>query len=252
MENCSDKKDNVIYWTKNLEHSVKVVGEKSVGYKIMHVKSAQRSEKIYNFLMYIGIFMGPLAGLISGIDFTLYPERFSILQTISSCIVLMSGIVVTIIKFGNFDEQTTAHRSSAAQYTSLENNVRRQLILPPNGRVDAVTYVTWVGDSFDELFKSSPLISRKVYESYIRDATKAGISIPDEYGLTINIDRSYNVEKMEHVIDVKDIAQTSKISETNEMKRSTTSLNTMTHLNKFDTPKMKYELRRLMGFSDHS
>ena len=94
-----------VLWTEAIEDSVKVIGEKSKGYKIMHMENSRKANKLYNWLMYTGICLGPLAGLISGIGTTLNPEAPSLFPVISSCVAFLSGVSVAIIKFGKYEEK---------------------------------------------------------------------------------------------------------------------------------------------------
>ena len=111
----------------------------------------------------------------------------------------MSGIVVAITKFGKFEERSSHHKLAASKYTSLESNVRRQLILCRTDRINAGQYLEWIGNSFDELFLASPLVARNIYEKYVELAHKNGISVPDEYEITINIDEKIPSTKIQRI-----------------------------------------------------
>jgi len=268
-------------WTENLENNVKIIGEKSTGYKIMHIKAAQESATFYDRIMYLGISLGPLAGLLSGIGSALDPDAPITFPIISSCVAFLSGVVVAFIKFGKWDEITTAHKNAAAKYTSLESNVRRQLALPRGGRSEPATYVRWVGDSFDELFLASPLIRSKIYTAYAKTAVKAKLTVPDEYGLMVPIDPKYDVQQahrrsLAHSItinhqEVKNEEEgevdkkedgTEKEQGSPEAKahldinvktdrtpgvRRSNKLRSIPELNQYSAGKMEYEMKRLMG-----
>jgi hypothetical protein len=188
-----------ISWTSKIENNVREIGEKSKGYKIMHMKSSVKISKKYNLLMYSGIIMGPLAGLITGIGAILNPSECSappvefLISTI--CIAFFSGIVVSISKFGKYEEKRSLHKLAASKYTSLESNVRRQLVLAREDRINAGKYIEYVGSSFDELFSSSPHIYDHIYRNYVKLAMKHGMVVPDEYGLTIKVEYEYQKTK---------------------------------------------------------
>ena len=63
--------------------------------------------------------------------------RFSQLLVISEIILgFLSGVIVAILKYGKYDEVSTANKSAAAKYASLEANVRRQLSLYRSDRTE--------------------------------------------------------------------------------------------------------------------
>jgi hypothetical protein len=153
-------------WNPKIEKIILDIGEKSKEYKIMHRAESKRFEKGYQILMYLGIFLGPLAGLISGIGATFDPEADTTFPVISACVAFISGFVVATTKFGRFEEKSVEHRSAAGKYNSLAGNITRQMLLDRAYRVEAVKYMKWIGNSFDDLSASSPLISNKIYKEY--------------------------------------------------------------------------------------
>ena len=193
-----------ISWNSKIETNVKEIGEKSKGYKIMHIQSSRKISRKHNLLMYSGILLGPLAGLLSGIGAILKigAMEFPIAAT---CAGFVSGIVVAVSKFGKFEEKISHHKLAASKYTSLESNVRRQLDLGRTDRVNAGKYLEYVGSSFDELFLASPFVARHIYEDYVKIAQKHGLVVPDEYGLTINVDKSYQKNKFNEMKNVSAI-----------------------------------------------
>ena len=197
-------KSNSILWSNQIEQTIKEIGEKSKGYKIMHIQEARKISKRYRLLMYAGISLGPLAGLLSSLGTVLgnasnIPFGFTIAST---CIGFISGIVIAITKYGKFEEKSSHHKIAASKYTSLESNVKRQLVLSREYRINAVQYLDYVGSSFDELFMSSPLITNSIYQKYVKIAKKNNIIVPDEYGLTINLNENYQNNKLDELKNV--------------------------------------------------
>ena len=255
--------NKTIHWTLFIEKNAKRIGEKSQGYKLMHIKESIHTNKIYNILMYTAIILGPLSGLISGIGSIVDKDSMSVYPIVSSCIAFMSGIFVAVSKVGKFNDKSNAHKIAASKYTSLESNVRRQLALPRDIRVTPIEFLNWVGSSYDELFTGSPLVSRRIYDNYIIGAKKNGISIPDEYGDTILIDENYEEKQIEEMIcETKIEINDSSISDDKELtsikvdyeeankkrkvKRGSEYI-PYPQLNEYGDPRMKYELKRLMN-----
>jgi hypothetical protein len=84
----------------------------------------------------------------------------------STILSFLSGILITVIKFNKYDEISYSHKTSASRYISLEENIKRQLILYREDRINANEYLTWLSKSFDELFFSAPDFESKTLRKY--------------------------------------------------------------------------------------
>lgn len=267
-----DNLDKSVNWTFLIEKNAKSIGEKSQGYKLMHIKESINKNKTYNILMYTAIVLGPLAGLISSLGSSINQEDQTIFSILSTCIAFTSGIFVAISKVGKFNDKSNSHKLAASKYTSLESNVRRQLSLPRNIRVRPGAFLNWVGSSYDDLFLGSPLVSKKIYDNYIIGAKKNGISIPDEYGDTILVDENYEDIQISEMVckseieinnsPISDKLRCIKIerddrndkndindreeSKTRIVKRGSDYI-PYPQLNEYGNPRMKYELKRMMN-----
>lgn len=269
----SERNIQTVSWDEGIEKRVKEIGEKAKGYKIMHIQEAHRISTRYNWLMYSGIILGPLAGLLSGIGAIINPSSTPVeFPVAAACAGFISGIVVTVTKFGKFEEKSSHHKLAASKYTSLESNVRRQLILCRTDRVNAAKYLEWIGNSFDDLFLASPLVARSIYNEYVQIAKENGMTVPDEYQLTINVNEHYQLQKFneiknDSIIDINDIRTPSHENELRELKepehpeknrnsgtfkgdkqiKRTQSLTHFPELNQFSDGRMGYEMQRMVG-----
>lgn len=249
-----------ISWDKNIEKNILSIGEKAHGYRLMHIQESRNMSHIYEQLMYSGILLGPLAALLSGIQTIIAPDDSDVYLPIAvTCIGFISGIVVAITKYGKFEEKSSSHKLAASKYTSLESNVRRQLILSRNNRVNAEEYLEYIGKSFDELFTSSPLVANKTYENYVQIAKENGLTIPDEYKITINSNEK--LYKSVSAIDSKENANLRDVTDHTEdgfiSEKSTTPrrINTISHfsdVNKFSDGRIVYEMNRMMASQNGS
>ena len=277
-KNIQDNEYPDITWNSKIEKDVKEIGEKSKGYKIMHVKESRVMSQRHRLLMYSGIVLGPIAGLLSGIGAILNPDAPVKFPIASACVAFISGIVIAITKYGKFEEKSSHHKIAASKYTGIESNVRRQLVLCKTDRINAAKYLEYVGGNFDDLFLASPLISKNIYEEYSKIANSNGIVIPDEYGLTIKVDEMYQKKKFNEMKNVSSInvnntsissefqkEQLTKKPDTKsnikrfisgdenvgcnkEIKRSGT-FNLLPELNKYSDARMEYEMQRMMGLT---
>jgi hypothetical protein len=249
----NDPIDNCV-WDNSIELILNEIGEKSYGYKTMHIKESLYKKKIYNYLMYSGIILGPLAGLISTIQNTLYPSTDNpILPIISVTISFISGIVIAINKFGKFEETANIHKTTANKYTSLENNIRCQLKLKKNMRVKPLEYNKWITQSYNDIYISSPMISNKIYNLYKKYAKKNKLYIPDEYEKIIilsenNLNTINNNIKNNNQLNTINIDNTqkviSKLIPTTQIIRNNT-IRMLPSLNEYNDPRMRYEIKRM-------
>lgn len=152
-------------WNNKIETVVKNIGETCKIYKIMHITVAQKTTKIYNILMFLGIIFGPTSGILSG--YTYISDKYDIIGIIGSIIAFISGIIVSIIKFSNYTEEIILNKEASSKYSLLESNIRRQLSLYRNDRIEPMQYMEWLENKFDEIFNTYPLIPIDLYNKYI-------------------------------------------------------------------------------------
>ena len=259
------KINKYVNWNDKLELAVKDIGDSCKNYKLLHIYEAQRSNKIYNILMLIGIIIGPLSGLSSGIG-TIMNDKYEILNSIipiiNTILGFFSGIVIAIVKFGKYDESSNANKQAAARYTSIESNVRRQLGLYRNDRVSALLYMEWLETKYEELFLSAPLIPFSSYNRF----KKLGINIPEQYDSDITINTEYENIKIKEIINSSDIKNNidkeeyipkMNIENINNIevkkdKKKIKRTNTMSQfpqLNQYSDKMLEYEMKRMIGFS---
>jgi hypothetical protein len=195
-----------VEWSTHLENVTKTLGEHAQGFKLMHIQSARKNQYRYNAIMYASLFVGPLASVVSGIGITQNPpDTPAFYPVIASVISFFAGLLTMVIKFGKFDQSSSAHKLAASRYTSLESNVRRQLDLPRNIRVEAVNYLAWLHASYDEVFVTSPLIPVSIVRSYSAHAAKTGAPVPPEQEVIININTDYektNIQELGNVLEI--------------------------------------------------
>lgn len=196
-------------WNKEIEQVIKEIEKSCQAYKWMNLEAVKRTTLIYNILSYSLILLGPFSGVLTSIDYNCTDN------TIQVCVIVfsfVSGVLGAVIKFGEYEEKISSYRAYVSKYTSLEGNIRRQLILSPEERVNAGEYLEWVSSSFDELFASSPLLPEGLYGKWEEHCKKR-----EETGIK------------EVVIPVKPPIKDASFAD----------------LNRYDDGKMRYELARL-------
>lgn len=233
-------KNNI--WNKNIENVAKEIGNNAKGYKLMHLYQARKYIQCYNFLSITGIILGPLAGLLSGIEVALYPNENPTIPILISIFSSISGIIAAAIKFGKYDEMSISNKTAAARYSSIESNVKRQLNLNIEDRVSSKEYLNWLEDKYDDLQLSAPLIKPSIYKEYCEFSGKN--KIPENYNENIIIEKNKKVEFLNNSsleIDIDKITN-------KKIKRTNTMLH-LSDINKFSDKMLQYELKRFIGFS---
>jgi hypothetical protein len=158
----------VLKWSKNVESIIQVIEKQARLYKKMHMEISGESYFKYSFFMISAIVISPLPGLITTLGTLFCKEISDMVYYNSSAAVLsfLTTIIVSIIKFNKYDEEGYAHKSASFKYVSIEQNVKRQLMLSRSDRISAKQYVTWLLKSFDNLYASSPPLSCEVIKKY--------------------------------------------------------------------------------------
>lgn len=250
-------------WSTNIENVIKNIGEQSKGLKWMNLEAAKVSAFRHAVLTYSIIIIGPIAGVLSAIatpdnrgDDT--NKTFHVLVTLFSFI---NGIMGLAIKFARYDTKAESFKAVATKYASLEGNIRRQLSLYREDRVNAGQYLEWVSTSFDDLFASAPLIPDDIYDKCVKYAKQKNIAIPQRYGEMITItsvdhnsvdnlekihvNKGHSRETTDQTQQKHDIVEIS-VEEPDKKQRQKYHSNTL-ELQQFSDPVMRYQLSRLYG-----
>jgi hypothetical protein len=191
-------------WTDKIEDTLKEIGESCTGYKWMNLYAAKRTLRKYNILMYSSIVMGPISGILSAVatKYEDYADRLGIIITIFG---FLSGVFSAIIKFSKLSDKSSSYKTVSAKYASLEGNIRRQLSISREERVNAGEYLEWISTSFDELFISAPLVSDNIYGEWVEYAKKNGLTIPKELGRFVNTDEKKDHDKIAKLCNIDKI-----------------------------------------------
>lgn len=255
-----ETKLDTINWNDKLEETAKLIGEECRGLKTMHLESSIRYEKYHTYIMTIGMLLGPISGTLSGIKAAL-GDNIVELSSFSILCGYISGIVIAIANYGNFDYISQSNKQSAAKYTSLEGNIRRQMSLYRNDRINAIQYLQWIETKFDDLFISSPIIPTDIYKKYEIEALSKGKIVPGKYKETIIINKEHkHYQDVQNTSDIK--INTSKIIRENNENINVTSspppqysrfhistiskIATIPEINTYSDKMLEYEMNRLI------
>jgi hypothetical protein len=244
--------NKVVKWNKKIENIIKKICNDSEFYKKIHIRVAQRASHMHMILMSIGIFFGPISGIMNTVETVMDPSRHAILPIISAILAFLSGVVLTVIKFASYDEISISNKMTACKYKSLEMNIKRQLSLDRKDRIDAMEYLNWIGNSYDELYYSAPLIPNSVYNNFKNFDNTSNyeheIVIPENklgQSFTFDIDDEEILSSLRSKNISSTLSDNSKnVDESYKIKRVNT-VNTINDLLKFSDGRMIYELNRM-------
>ena len=194
----------IVSWNSKLEQTVKLIEKQCRLYKKMHNEVSMISYERYSNFMLIAILISPLSGVISSIGTLLGDNIQSIyIYSITSTILsFISGILITIIKFNKYDEVSYSHKTASSRYISLEENIKRQLTLYREDRIDANEYLSWLSKSFDELFMSSPNFDIKMMEKYKKEIEKLEKEYDD---IELNFNKQDKADKNVSFLQFQDL-----------------------------------------------
>jgi hypothetical protein len=224
-------------WTYKLENIAKQIENDSKKYKLMHIFQSRKYHIIYNALSITGIILGPVAGLLSAIEAVLYPEENHILPILVCVLSTISGIIAAAVKFGNYDVKSQSNKSVAARYTSIENNIRRQLNIDKEHRVPVSQYLKWLESKYEELQTSAPMIEPAIFNKFRNPEKDLELK---NYPLEIEIDVN---EKISELTNSEEKEEEGNLT----LKRSSVT-NNIFELSECSDKMLKYELKRMMGF----
>jgi len=155
-------------WNSKIEKVVKLIEKQCRLYKKMHNEFSISNSEKYSWFMISAIAFTPISGVVLSIGTILCKDLqdMYIYNITATLLSFLSGILITIIKFNKYDEISYSHKTSASRYISLEENIKRQLLLYEKDRINATEYLNWLSKSFDELFDSAPNFDSSTLKKY--------------------------------------------------------------------------------------
>ena len=232
-------------WDDDSEDFIKQITDNIKSYKFMHLQQAQQSYSFYRKLTIGGIIIGPMASILSSINQVLNPDENPVIPIIEILLGFLAGIIVTIIKFGKYDEAMNSNQTVAAKYSSLEANISRQMCLYRENRLPSTNYLEWIETKYGDILNSAPIITKNTYNSFVKNATKNGHRVPNRYDSIITINKDSLPEiiiQTETTTDNKTTSDPNKVT----TKRSTTMMK-LPEVNQYSDKMLQYEMKRMFN-----
>jgi len=152
-----EKKDNrevvmvASLWNDDLEKVVINIGNSCHHYRNICAELGERDGTRYDALMYCLLALGPMTGSISALA-TSNPTYVEALQIAVTVLSMITALLSAIIKFSKLDQRAVSYKTVSAKFTSLYDNIQRQLSLSRSDRANPGKYLEWICTSYDELF----------------------------------------------------------------------------------------------------
>lgn len=164
-KNKESENTRKIKWNDSMEDFVRQIGDKCNNNKKLHIKAAYKNSSWNKLFINLGMFLSPISGTLGGLRAILTNDN-TVLPILSLVIGYIGGLVVLAVKTGKYNELAQKHKQASAKYTSLENNIQRQMTLYRKDRIQPNQYLQWLETKFDELEASSPLVPLDIREKY--------------------------------------------------------------------------------------
>jgi hypothetical protein len=145
-------------WNELVEEVILDIQKRSSSNSHLHLKLANGYLFKYNFLTMLGIIIGPMSAAIASLNEQQCSYEYKFLHMCMIILSMSSGIIMSVIKFGKYDEKCNKNKLAATNYITIEHNIRQQLMLQKEDRLNSNTYLEWLQQKFDNIFSNSPLL----------------------------------------------------------------------------------------------
>ena len=127
-----------------------------------HSSKSKMYSYIYNGIMYTSIFIGLFVGFsLSTLGIDKNKLHFQIPVAILSFI---NSLIISIIKFKNFEEISITHTKATKEYFALYKAITNQLL---NEGEDYRVFTAWAFQKYDTIYQSSPfVINKQLYDDH--------------------------------------------------------------------------------------
>lgn len=145
-------------WSQEEITSLQNLKKKIIQMKMNHFYISKKLNRIYNLFMVISIILGPLSGFLSNIHSFLHPEQNIVIPILSATIAYISGIIIAVIKFGNYKSKGLKHKSYCIKFNILESSIFNELNIQSH-KQSYQDYYEWLHDNFELLIKDNTSLS---------------------------------------------------------------------------------------------
>ncbi len=214
-------------WNSKTEEILSEQKQKCIGYKWMHEEETEKYSTRNKWFNIVSIIVVSATATSTSITGTAEVNNIgdmyiSITRIIYPIILYLTAILNSLQHFLNYEKLAEQHRTSSLRYNLLYNNINRMLALEPQQRQLVNDYFTWCNKEYDNLFQSSPDISKNTVDLFNKEFKT---SLVNHVKLNCN-----NKNDCTDTVVIMDNVNT----------------NTNTTINTLETERIKYDLDRFM------
>lgn len=184
------KKINADSWNDNMEHLMKMWGEKAAGLRYMHSVAGGSWKGFADKLSLAGIFVTGIASSVSLVATSIDDEdtKNSVLFAVGG-VGLVSTLLQSIKKFYNAEEKAADHGAVAKQFGSFYRKMTLQLGMSREDREPADILSSWALSEYERLQQEAPNLGGSSVSLFKSKFDKSKQSFPDvaEDAFIINV-----------------------------------------------------------------
>lgn len=150
-------------WTPEIVKKLHALKGKAWSYTWIHRENSIYLNDIYDLVSNLAYSLSFFNGVILIFSTNLiYIRIFTILLSFGA------GLIIFYIKNKGFPETSERHKIASSKFSSIYNNIDRQLSLDISQREHPLHYHSWITMQYDTLYGSAPDIDPPIIEEYIR------------------------------------------------------------------------------------
>lgn len=162
----SDRKSDsprsrIVKWNDEVETILKKIVSDCDKYKNINFAISQSLSNKRDIIIYLILILGPLTGIFAALSRGSENEVLDIFVIILPFFI---GGLSGALKTSKFEQRSVQHKAFGVKFFSIETDIRRQLQLERNDRVNPSIYFDWITSSYDNLYATMPLIQEKPHE----------------------------------------------------------------------------------------
>lgn len=150
-------------WTPEITKKLNQIKERSWAYTWIHRENSIYLCDIYEWVSIIAYSLSFLNGVV-----LIFPNHLIYIRIFNIILSFGAGILMFYIKNKNLTETAERHKLFSSRFSSIYNNIDRQLSLPIYQRENALHYHRWITSQYDTLTGSAPDIDPPIVEEYVK------------------------------------------------------------------------------------
>ena len=168
-------------WTNELEQYLKDIGEKAMGYSILHKDCEAFFSKKAVMIDIPSIVLSTLAGTLSIGSAEIFANIPANANLIIGGISICVGVIQTINSYFGSTKRAENHRISNLQFGKLFRFIQIELSLPRSQRIRVNDLMKIIREQYERLMEMSPLIPTHILDDFKQRYSKyESVSKPSE------------------------------------------------------------------------